>query len=326
MLSKGKAIISQPPELVITSDASITRVGDSLSRTKNRGSVDTRGREKSYKHITADGSSVGNFDVHLYASTSIFNTFANRQYGGSFLYSENGRNPQQSFVRHQQRDLGLFIIQRDHNYCRTPSWSSQSGGRSTVSIKGGFKRMEAKTECFSSIVQKKVDPRHRSLCVAGVKPGLMLLFLETRPLQQGQRCIPNVMEIPKRVCFSTFQPNREGTEQGTSGPSSNFADNSSLAQSVVVFTSSTNVNRETNSNNSRKGSLNEPKVGEAFTHRDREIKTISGKSYLQKEFQKTLQTLSQVPKDKVQFHITNRPGESGIAGVVGNKLIPLVTL
>ena len=54
--------------------------------------------------------------------------------------------------------------------------------------------------------------------------------------------------------------------------------------------------------------------------------TISGKSYLQKEFQKTLQTLSQVPKDKVQFHITNRPEESGIAGVLGNKLIPLVAL
>ena len=66
------------------------RVGGSLSRTNNRGSVDTRGTEKSYKHIRAEGSSVGNFDVHLYPSTSTFNTFANRQYGGSFLYSENG--------------------------------------------------------------------------------------------------------------------------------------------------------------------------------------------------------------------------------------------
>ena len=208
------------------------------------GSVDTRGTEKSYKHIRAEGSSVGNFDVHLCVSTSTFNTFANRQYGGSFLYSENGRDPKQSFVRHQQGDLGLFIIQMDHNYCRAPSWSSQSGGRSTVSIKGGFRRMKAKTECFSSIVQKKVDPR----------------------------------------CFSTFQPNREGTEQGTSGPRSNFADNSSLAQSVVVSTSSTNLSRETNSNTSRKGSLNGPKVGEAFTHRDREIKTSALDNFKEKLF------------------------------------------
>ena len=185
MLSKGKAIISQPPQLVITSNASMQGWGGQLVKDKQQGSVDTRGTEKSYKHSRAEGSSVGNFDVHLYASTSTFNTFAHRQYGGSFLYSENGWGPQQSFVRHQQGDLGLFIIQRDHNYCRTPSWSSQSGGRSTVSIKGGFKRMEAKTECFSSIVPNKVDSRHRSLCVPGVKPGPMLLFLETRPLQQG---------------------------------------------------------------------------------------------------------------------------------------------
>ena len=54
--------------------------------------------------------------------------------------------------------------------------------------------------------------------------------------------------------------------------------------------------------------------------------TILGKSYLQKEFQRMLQSLSQVPKGKVQSLITNRPGESGIAGAVGNKLIPLVAL
>ena len=39
----------------------------------------------------------------------------------------------------------------------------------------------------------------------------------------------------------------------------------------------------------------------------------------------TLLSLSQVPKDKVQSLITNPSGESGIAGAVGNKLIPLVT-
>ena len=51
---------------------------------------------------------------------------------------------------------------------------------------------------------------------------------------------------------------------------------------------------------------------------------ISGKSNLQKELQITMQTLSQVPEDKVQSLISNHPGESGITGVVGNKLIPSV--
>lgn len=85
------------------------RVGGSLSRTNNRGSVDTRGTEKSYKHIRAEGSSVGNFDVHLYASTSTFNTFANRQYGGSFLYSENGGvGPTTKFCQTSARRSGTI--------------------------------------------------------------------------------------------------------------------------------------------------------------------------------------------------------------------------
>ena len=284
MLSKGKAIISQPPQLVITSDASMQGWG-AACQGQTTGGPWTLEEQKNHINI---------LELKAAQLAILTFTYMHPQVHSIHLQTDNmvalsyivkmGGDPQQSFVRHQQGDLGLFIIQRDHNYCRIPSWSSQSGGRSTVSIKGGFKRMEAKTKCFSSIVQKKVDPRHRSLCVAGVKPGPMLLFLETRPLQQGQRCIPNVMEIPKRVCFSTFQPNREGTEQGTSGPSSNFADNSSLAQSVVVSTSSTNVNRETNSNTSRKGSLNGPKVGEAFTHRDREIKTSALDNFREKLF------------------------------------------
>ena len=50
---------------------------------------------------------------------------------------------------------------------------------------------------------------------------------------------------------------------------------------------------------------------------------ISGKSYLLKKFQTMLQTLSQVPEDKVQSRITNRPVRSRKASTVGNKLIPL---
>ena len=66
MLSKGKAIISQPPQLVLTSDASM------------------------------------------------------QGWGAACLGQTTG---------------GPWTLE-DHNYCRTPSWSSQSGGRSTVSIRG----------------------------------------------------------------------------------------------------------------------------------------------------------------------------------------------
>ena len=53
---------------------------------------------------------------------------------------------------------------------------------------------------------------------------------------------------------------------------------------------------------------------------------ISGKVYLQKGYQKGLLTLSQMPEEQVLSQITNPPGESGSAGVIGSKLIPLVTI
>ena len=54
--------------------------------------------------------------------------------------------------------------------------------------------------------------------------------------------------------------------------------------------------------------------------------TVSGKTFLQKEYQKGLQTLSRHLGEREQQLITNRPGESGLAGVLKNMLIPLIAL
>ena len=53
---------------------------------------------------------------------------------------------------------------------------------------------------------------------------------------------------------------------------------------------------------------------------------VSGKVYLQKGYQKGLSTLSQMPEEQVLSQITNRPGKSELAGVIGSKLMPLVTI
>ena len=53
---------------------------------------------------------------------------------------------------------------------------------------------------------------------------------------------------------------------------------------------------------------------------------VSGKGYLQKEYRKNLPPLSQMPDNQAQSLITNRPGVNGIAGALGDKLIPLNAL
>ena len=53
---------------------------------------------------------------------------------------------------------------------------------------------------------------------------------------------------------------------------------------------------------------------------------VSGKIYLQKEYQKALSTLSQMPEEQVLSQITNWSGEGGLASVIESQLIPLVTV
>ena len=53
---------------------------------------------------------------------------------------------------------------------------------------------------------------------------------------------------------------------------------------------------------------------------------VSGKGYLQKEYQRNLPLLPQMPGDQAQSLITNCPAVSGIASVLGDKLIPLNAL
>ena len=48
---------------------------------------------------------------------------------------------------------------------------------------------------------------------------------------------------------------------------------------------------------------------------------VSGKDFMCKEFQQGLPTLSQNLGDQDQQKITSRPGKSGLAGVLGQKLI-----
>ena len=50
---------------------------------------------------------------------------------------------------------------------------------------------------------------------------------------------------------------------------------------------------------------------------------VSGKPWKVRECQNSLQHLSQTPEGQGQYLITNRPGESGLAGVMNKRLISL---
>ena len=50
---------------------------------------------------------------------------------------------------------------------------------------------------------------------------------------------------------------------------------------------------------------------------------VSGKLWKVREYQNSLPHLSQIPENQGQYLITNRPGQSGLAGAVNGRLMPL---
>ena len=121
-------LTSPPTQLIITSDASLQGWGQ-LVRDKQQ---EVHGQQRKLKlkaassETGAEGSQIGYFNIYPYAPRSKVNSLTNGQYCGSVIYSQNGGNPQQSLIRHKQRDLGLLATERDHNYCRVPTWGLQS--------------------------------------------------------------------------------------------------------------------------------------------------------------------------------------------------------
>ena len=260
------------------------RVGGSFSGTNNRRPMDSRGTKTPYKYTGAEGSQIGYFNIYPYAPRSKVNSLTNGRYCGSVIYSQNGGNPQQSLIGHKQRDLGLLATERDHNYCRVPTWGFESRSRFPVAVYEGLERMETKTADFSGTLQFKGDTRHRSFCISSLPPTSLLYFLETGPIQQGERCISKVMEITKGICFSTFQPNSKRVKESSNGPGPALTGNSNLAKSVFVSPSSSDVSRQTNFDSTSRGSFNGFKDGKAFINRERKIKTSGLDNFREKLF------------------------------------------
>ena len=178
---------------------------------------------------------------------------------------------------------------------------SESRSRFPVAVYEGLKQMETKTTDFSATLKYKGNTR--PLCIFSLPPNSSLYFLKTGSTLQGEECSCKVMEIPKGVCFSSFQPNWKSAEESSSGPRPDLTVNFNLAKLVLVSTSSSDVSRKTDFDSTSREFWMDSKMEKHSLIEKGKLRlldwTISGKSYLQREFPKMLQSLSQVPKEKV---------------------------
>ena len=189
--------------------------------------------------------------------------------------------------------------------------------------------MEVKLQDIPEDLQIQGNTRDRSFSFMNLTPIAHLYFREIGPLQPRERCLPNILDQQKGICFSPILSNRSGLKKDSIGPSNTDSSNHRMANTVVVPSTSANVNKKSLVTSKYSRSFDRTKQNyQLIENQNLQLLawTVSGKSYLQKDSQKILPSLMQIPEGQGQSLITNRRGVSGLAGVLKEKLIPLNVL
>ena len=166
--------------------------------------------------------------------------------------------------------------------------------------------MEIKSSGVSKPLQILVDPRHRPFHFQSFSSSPSLCLLETVSIQQRQGCFSNVLDSQKRICFSPIFSNKQSLTQSFDRSSNVNFENTSMANPILVPSITKALNSKPFGFAQCPRFVTKLKQGTSSSNNKR-------KGYLQKEYQRNLPLLSQMPDDLAQSLFTNRPGIIGIA-------------
>ena len=305
-------------------------MGSSLQWNFNRRNVVKGGTGNAYKYPGTPSCEVSNTNIQQEEHNEIY-TSAGGQHDCLVLSPKNGRNEEPAINGNIQTDMELSVGTRDHDYCRIFTQCPKRDSRLGVSTCNKQVRMETLTHSVSQNLSENGSPGHRLVCLSPVSPAPCIHRVETRPPQSRDRRNASDMVIPTPLCVSPILTDYQGTKQGETRQGTHDADNNTyLANPAMVCRVVANVNEETGIAATQTWSSDKPSRSDPPTGKNRTLRLavwkVTGKSLLQKEFQKRLPTLSQVAGGRAQHLITNRPGESGLAGVLRDKLIHFTVL
>jgi len=134
--------------------------------------------------------------------------------------------------------------------------------------------------------------------------------------------------LPVRI--SSFQPDKQSFMESKEREGSSSIDNSGMANPTLVCHVTSDVSRTSNSPSKNKGSFEGPKWSYTPTSSG-EVAKVSGlecfrQSLVAEGISKRASELIGNCRRQGTFLLMNRPGESGLAGVVTNKLIQFTVL
>ena len=186
--------------------------------------------------------------------------------------------------------------------------------------------METLPNVIQNNLQKIWDPTCRSVCIPPLPPASTIHVMATGSAEHSNRCIKSGLEESVLLCFPPIFPNRSSVKKSSERPDQIDHCYARLAEPILVPDFVENGNcRLIPFTQTSKDSFEPRRQNSSFSS---EVKSeVSGMADVRKNLSSEgiSERAIQIPEGKVLSQITNRPGESGLAGVMGSKLIPLAT-
>ena len=232
------------------------RVRGVLSKSINSGSVVSPGVKAPYQCTGVVNHQNISFNFFEIVQFQI-NQFPSRQYGCPFIANENeggsGRGGEQVDDCHFQRDLGICIVQRNHNYCRVPAGQIERQGRLGFQKFPRLKRMAAISKSILRNLCKVGIPGVGSFCIKNMPSNTILPLVEKRSTQPSNRCILTEPETSRpTLSFSFFFNNRKSSSKGQNRRGGSNSNNSKLASTALVQSGSGTISSRSSASTSVK--------------------------------------------------------------------------
>ena len=121
-----------------------------------------------------------------------FDSSTDRQHDSSVLFIKHGKNPEQTFNRYLEINLGLSHREENTFDSRIYTQSEQSNSRLGIPKLPGQQRMETLPNCFQTNLQSFKSFRETIIgpvCFQSLPPTATIHSLTTRPSKCSNRCI-----------------------------------------------------------------------------------------------------------------------------------------
>ena len=183
-----------------------------VSRDYHGRSMVFSGESLAHKCSRIRSSEASNSFFYKIQETKI-NSSTDRQHDSSLLFIKHGRNPEQTFNRNLERNLGLSHREENTFDSRIYTQSEQLNCRLGIPKLPGQQRMRTLLNCFQKNLQSFRETITGTVCFQTLRLTATILSLATTPSTCSNRFTSTGLEISISVCFPTILNYRKGIKE-----------------------------------------------------------------------------------------------------------------